>query len=272
MTSQGTDRGARAFSAANEPVFKRRLYLALETPLAATKLGRVAGLFLIVLIVLNALLVGAAGIDMTAWQEAALRCFGIFSAVVFAVEYICRILIADMLRPDLDPVRARVRYALSPMGLVDLLSFLPALVAFFLPLSSAVNDAARIVRLVRLIKISRYMRGLRVITRVLVKRRQEIAAAFMVLALLAVASSVLMYQAEHAVQPEVFDSVLTGLYWAVTTMTTTGYGDIAPVTAAGRFIGVATMVVSIGAVAIPAGIFSAGFIEEFREKDASRDE
>lgn len=280
MTSQGTDRSVVAESssiASNAPApatlpFKRRVYLALEDPLSATKIGKLTGLALVTLIVLNALLVGTAGVEMTQASKAALAVFGVFSMLVFAGEYACRIWVADMVHPGLPPARARLRYAFSLMGLVDLLSFLPALLMLFLPISSAVNDAVRVVRLVRLIKISRYMRGLRVITRVFAKRRQEIVAAFMVLALLAVASSVLMYQAEHAAQPEVFDSVLTGLYWAVTTMTTTGYGDIVPVTTAGRLIGIATMVVSIGVVAIPAGIFSAGFVEEFREKDASHDE
>ena len=116
------------------------------------------------------------------------------------------------------------------------------------------------------------MRGLQTISRVFVKRRREIVAAFMVLTLLAVASSVLMYEAEHTAQPEVFDSVWTGLYWAITTMTTTGYGDIVPITAFGRIIGFVVMVISIGVVAIPAGIFSAGFIEEFRAADKAEEE
>lgn len=277
MTSQGSDHGVVAESStiascAPDPAglsFKHRLYFALEEPLAATKIGRFAGLALVILIAANALLVGVTGVEMTQASRTALAVFSVFSMLVFAGEYVCRIWVADVAHPNLPPARARLRYAFSLMGLVDLLSFLPALFMLFLPISSAVNDAVRVIRLVRLIKISRYMRGLRVITRVFAKRRQEIVAAFMVLALLAVASSVLMYQAEHAAQPEVFDSVLTGLYWAVTTMTATGYGDIVPVTAAGRLIGIATMVISIGVVAIPAGIFSAGFVEEFREKDVS---
>ena len=89
----------------------------------------------------------------------------------------------------------------------------------------------------------------------------------MVLALLTVTASVLMYEIEHPVQPEKFDSVFTGMYWAMTTITTTGYGDLVPVTAAGRLVGFCTMLLSIGVVAIPAGIFSAGFVSEFRAQD-----
>ena len=220
------------------------------------------------LIVLNALLVGVPDRDLEGQFSSAIFIFSLFSTVVFALEYVCRIWIADFVYPHLSSVRARLRYIFSIMGIIDFLSFFPALFLLTLPASSAVNDAVRIIRLVRLIKISRYMRGLRSIGQVFVKRRQEIIAAFMVLALLAVASSVLMYEAEHAAQPEVFDNVLTGLYWAVTTMTSTGYGDVVPITPLGRLIGFVVMVISIAVVAIPAGIFSAGFIEEFRSEDA----
>ena len=86
------------------------------------------------------------------------------------------------------------------MGIIDLLAFAPGLLVLFVPVSSSMLNAARIIRLVRLIKLSRYMRGLRSIARVFRKRRPEIVAAFMVLALLTVTASVLMYEIEHPVQ------------------------------------------------------------------------
>lgn len=243
---------------------KQRVYLALEDPLAAGPLGKALGIALIALIVLNALLVGVPDTWMAGQASTALFVFGIFSTIVFGVEYCCRLWIADLVYPDRTPARARLRYAFSLMGIIDFLAFVPAIFLYFIPASSALNDAIRIIRLVRLIKISRYMRGLRSIARVFTKHHREIVAAFMVLALLAVASSVLMFEAEHDAQPETFDSILTGLYWAMTTMTSTGYGDIVPITPMGRLVGFVTMVLSIGVVAIPAGIFSAGFVEEFR--------
>lgn len=252
---------------------KRRVYASLEDPLHARPLGKALGVALIVLIVLNALLVGVPDTWMAGQARASLFIFSVLSTIVFGAEYCCRLWIADMIYPDRTPARARLRYAFSLMGIIDFLAFVPALFLYFVPASSAVNDAIRIIRLVRLIKISRYMRGLRSIARVFTKRRREIVAAFIVLALLAVASSVLMFEAEHDAQPETFDSILTGLYWAMTTMTSTGYGDIVPITPMGRLIGFVTMVLSIGVVAIPAGIFSAGFVEEFRsqQSDASKE-
>lgn len=254
---------------AQASAFKRQTFFALEDVRRAHGAARVLGIALFALIVANALLVFTEPqVDVSTGVSQVLLAFGLASSVCFAVEYAARLWVADLARPGRTPARARVGYALSPMGLIDLLAFLPGLLVLVVPVSASMLNAARIIRLLRLIKLSRYMRGLRSISRVFEKRRHEIIAAFMVLALLTVTASVLMYEVEHPVQPEKFDSVLTGMYWAMTTITTTGYGDLVPVTAAGRFIGFLTMVLSIGVVAIPAGIFSAGFVSEFRAQDA----
>lgn len=254
---------------AQASAFKRQTFFALEDVRRAHGAARVLGVALFALIVANALLVFVEPqVDVSTGVSQVLLAFGFASSVCFAVEYAARLWVADLVRPGRPPARARLRYALSPMGLIDLLAFLPGLLVLAVPVSASMLNAARIIRLLRLIKLSRYMRGLRSISRVFEKRRHEIIAAFMVLALLTVTASVLMYEVEHPVQPEKFDSVLTGMYWAMTTITTTGYGDLVPVTAAGRLIGFLTMVLSIGVVAIPAGIFSAGFVSEFRAQDA----
>ena len=194
----------------------------------------------------------------------------VVSTFIFAIEYILRLWVADIKFPQLGPTRSRIRYARSMMGIVDLLSCVPMMLLWLWPFSATLSDAIRIVRLVRLVKISRYMRGLRTIGIVLEKRKQEIIAAFMVLTLICIASSVLVFEAEHQVQPDKFDSIFSGLYWALTTMTSTGYGDLAPITPFGRLVGGITMFLSIGVVAIPAGIFSAGFVAEFRNSDNRR--
>ena len=243
-----TEPSASAAPNGSKQPLKQRVYVALEDPAKASPLGKFLGIGLIVLIVLNALLVGVPDNDAALDFNTLILGFSVLSVIAFAAEYACRIWIADLVYPALAPTRARVRYIFSLMGIIDFLAWFPALFVFFLPASNALNDAIRIIRLVRLIKISRYMRGLQTISRVFVKRRREIVAAFMVLTLLAVASSVL------------------------TTMTTTGYGDIVPITAFGRIIGFVVMVISIGVVAIPAGIFSAGFIEEFRAADKAEEE
>lgn len=244
---------------------KQQVFLALENIRAANGAARLGGLALVLLICLNALLVlvpeqyiaGAATL-------AAVRVFSAISALAFCAEYCARIWIADMVRPQLQPGKARLRYVLSLMGVVDLFAFLPSLIALVAPIPAGVMSVINLLRLVRLIKITRYMKGMQTIARVLERRRHEIVASFMVLGLLALTASVLMYEVESAVQPDKFDSVLTGMYWAITTMSSTGYGDLVPITPIGRFVGWLLMVLSIAVVAIPGGIFSAGFVEEFR--------
>ena len=249
---------------------KRQAYCAVEDVRRARGASRVLGIALIVLVVSNALVVLIEPqIKLSTVALVLYAFFSLFSSICFAVEYAVRLWVADFVYPDRTPSRARLRYVLSPMGIIDLLAFLAGLLVFVVPLTSLAFNGVRILRLVRLFKLTRYMRGLKSIERVFRKRRGEIVAAFTVLGLLALTASVLMYEAEHPVQPDKFDSVLTGMYWAMTTITTTGYGDLVPVTAAGRLIGFATMVLSIGVVAIPAGIFSAGFVAEFRAQDAA---
>ncbi|WP_417144387.1 ion transporter [Raoultibacter massiliensis] len=248
---------------------KRRAYFAVNDPLHGGLLARIFGAFVFALIIANAVLVFAeAQAGFPAWVYSAFWVFGVVSTACFGIEYAVRLWVSDLAHPALSAARARVRYATSVMGIIDLLAFLPGMIAWFVPMTAQMFSGIRVIRLVRLIKISRYMKGVRSIGRVLAKRRHEIVAAFMVLALLTVTASVLMFQVENPVQPEKFDSVFTGMYWAMTTITSTGYGDLVPVTALGRFIGFCTMVLSIAVVAIPAGIFSAGFVAQFKEEDA----
>ena len=244
---------------------KRQAYCALEDIGSGSAAARAIGGILIALICVNALLVFVPeGALASSSADSIVLVLTTASTVAFCIEYGARLWIADLARPELSPAKARLRYALSPMGIIDLLAFAPFMLAWFVPLSAGVLGAITLLRLIRLVKITRYMRGMHTILRVIRRRRHEIVASFMVLGLLAVVASVLMYEAEHAAQPEAFDSVLTGLYWAITTMSSTGYGDLAPITPLGRIIGWMLMVLSIAVVAIPGGIFSAGFVEEFR--------
>lgn len=246
---------------------RRQVYLSLEHPLKAKLPGKIIGLGLIGLIAANAVLVGTVGMDLPPNWTIALAIFTHFSTISFAIEYFCRLWIADMAYPTLTPARARLKYATSPLGIIDLLAFAPMIVMWYVPLSGGIIAAIRVIRLMRLVKISRYMRGLHSIIRVAQRRHREIVASFLAIMLLCVVASVLMYEAEHDAQPDKFTNVFTGMYWAVTTVTGTGYGDLVPITPMGRVLGSVTMLLSVALAAIPAGIFSSGFIVEFRRSD-----
>lgn len=244
---------------------KRQTFYALENPKKAKLPARIVGYALFVLIVANAVVVFVSaqpGLD--AGVAGFVNVFYTFSTVCFMVEYIARLWIADLAFGNCSRPMARLKYAVSPLGIIDFLSFAPNVVAWFIPMTPLLRTLVNVVRLVRLVKISRYMRGLRAIGRVLQKRRHEIVASFLVLFLLIIVASVVMYEIENPAQPEKFDSLLSGIYWAVTTITATGYGDLVPITPAGRIVGSIIMFLSVALVAIPGGIFSAGFVAEFQ--------
>ena len=246
---------------------KESVYDALDKPFEAGKIAKFFGIVLLVLILINALAVflGVDSKDVDTYPIYNKVIFYI-SLIVFLFEYTMRIWTADVKFPHLKAYRARLRYILSPMGIIDLLSFMPRLISVFVPELLAISAGDSFLRLLRLVKLTRYMKGVEMIHRVLTRRKREIVAAFAVLFLFTIATSILMFELESKVQPDKFDSALTCLYWAITTITATGYGDLVPITPLGRLLGSATMFLSIAVVAIPGGIFSAGFVDEFRRE------
>lgn len=260
------------------PEFKRQTFYALENIKRGNVLAKIAGVLLFFLIVANAVLVffsAQPGLDPVAANL--LSAFFVFSTVCFFIEYLARIWIADLAFGNCTPARARWKYIASPMGIIDLLSFAPSMISWFLLVTAAVMHTVGVLRLIRLIKVTRYMRGFRTIGRVFKKRYQEIIASFLVICLLIIVASVIMYEVEHPAQPDAFTNLFEGIWFVMETVTSVGYGDIVPVTMAGKLCGMAIMLLSLGLVAIPGGIFSAGFVSEFQnanlrkiERDVAR--
>lgn len=244
---------------------KARIYAILNDPDRATPIGRLLAWLLAALITVNALLVFIvydSRLNETAHQL--IYIFDMFCTFVFLIEYIARVWTADMVYSNMGPIKARLRYIFSIMGIIDFLAVFPFLLIYTGAFAYQSFNSLRVLRVVRLIKLTRYIKGLNMISNVISSRRQELVPAFAILMILILTASVLMYQFENPIQPEAFDSVFSGVYWAVTTISGTGYGDLTPITFAGRLVGIFTMLCSIAIVAIPAGIITAGFIEEAR--------
>lgn len=177
----------------------------------------------------------------------------------------------DMLRPDLSPARARLCYMVSFMAVIDLLSILPFYISF-IPVDLRVLRMLRIVRLFRVFKINRYTTALASIGSVFKAKKQQLFSSVFVVLLLMVIAAVLMYNIENAAQPETFDNAFSALWWAVATFTTVGYGDIYPVTAAGKILSAIIAILGIGLVAVPTGIISSGFIEQMDSGEPETDQ
>lgn len=182
--------------------------------------------------------------------------FEVFVSIVFTIEYLIRLYVS------------RAKYAFSGLGIIDLLAILP----FYLPMIFAPSLLAlrvfRLLRILRLFKLNRYFDSLSAIGSVLKAKSKELIGSMFVVALMLVISSLMIYTVEHDAQPEAFANAFSGLWWAVATLTTVGYGDIYPVTVLGRLFGAIIALLGIGMVAIPTGIISSGLVEHLNKAKA----
>lgn len=184
------------------------------------------------------------------------------TVVFFAVDYILRVWTAQYLRPDQSRPKAIWKYITSFTGLVDMLSFLPYYLPVFFPSGVVAFRMLRVLRIFRLFRINAYYDSLNVITAVLAGKRQQLISSIYIIVVLMLASSLCMYSLEHEAQPEVFSNAFSGVWWSVSTLLTVGYGDIYPITTAGKIMGIFLTCLGVGMVAIPTGIISAGFVEQ----------
>ena len=183
----------------------------------------------------------------------------------FAIDYLLRLLSAKYHFPKCSAVGAVKSYMLSFYGIIDLLSFLPYYLPVFFPAGAAAFKMVRVIRILRLFRINEYFDSLNVITEVLKSKKQQLLSSVMIIIILMVASSLCMYSIENSVQPDVFSNAFSGIWWSASTLLTVGYGDIYPVTTLGKLLGIFISFLGVGMVAIPTGIISAGFVEQYQK-------
>lgn len=181
----------------------------------------------------------------------------------FAIDYVLRIWTARFLYPGKREIRSIKKYVFSFTGIVDLLSFLPYYLPIFFPAGAVAFRMLRIVRIFRLFRINAYYDSLNVITEVIRGKKQQLFSSVFIILVLMLASSLCMYSLEHEAQPEVFSNAFSGIWWSASTLLTVGYGDIYPVTTLGKVFGIVITFLGVGMVAIPTGIISAGFVDQY---------
>jgi voltage-gated potassium channel len=215
-----------------------------------TRAGRTFDLFLIWLILIS---VGVVMLDSfqglhARWGPALQALEWVFT-VVFTIEYAAR----------LASVRRPLRYARSVFGIIDLVAVLPTWAALFLPGLHALIDVRllRLLRLFRILKLAEYVEEYGALGRALMASRRKILVFLSFVLLVVVVIGTIMYVVEG---PENgFKNVPVSVYWAISTMTTVGFGDITPKTGLGRFIASVMMLIGWGTLAVPTGIVSAEF-------------
>ena len=192
--------------------------------------------------------------------------FDVIEAVTvacFAVDYLLRLFTIKYVHPRLPEWRAILKYVFSFTGIIDLLSFLPYYLPIFFPAGAVAFRMFRVVRIFRLFRITAYYDSLSAITEVIVSKKQQLLSSVFIIVVLMLGSSLCMYSVEHEAQPEVFRNAFSGIWWSVSTLLTVGYGDIYPITTLGKALSTVITFLGVLMVAIPTGIISAGFVEQY---------
>lgn len=248
---------------------KLRVHLALSGG-ATDPVGRAITFGLISLIVLNVLAVMAESVvSIRESYGSLLSAFEIFSLAVFVTEYLLRIWACPVAPRYRHPLTGRIRFALTPMALIDLLAVLPSLLVWA-GMDLRFLRVIRMARLIRLGKLGRYSSSLQFMWLAVRSRRDELLMALMLMAMILVVAASLMYMAEGDAQPKAFSSIPATLWWGIMTLTTVGYGDVYPITALGKLTAAVIAVAGIGLFALPAGIVGSAFIELREQQKAER--
>ena len=180
-----------------------------------------------------------------------------FFTLIFTAEYLLRLWV----------VKRPIRYATSFFGMIDLLSILPTFLSLLFPASASLTviRALRLLRIFRILKLVEYSSEAGVLVQSLVRSRRKIAVFIATLLTITVIFGALMHMIEGPEQG--FTSIPTGMYWAVVTMATVGFGDIAPGTAVGRFVTSVLILIGYSIIAVPTGIYTAELARTMRERD-----
>jgi len=251
---------------------RRRLHAILFDAKPDDRLARVVGYALFILIAVNAFA------NILETEDSVLRRaphlfhgFEVVSVVIFSVEYAIRIWVC-VEEPRYAGRFGRLRFAVSPMALIDLAAIAP----FFITHLTSYHLDLRYLRVLRILRVFKLLRSARtrrafaILARVVNGKRTEIGVTLVLVMMVMFLSSGLMYLLEHDDPSSPFTSIPRAMWWSIVTITTIGYGDMVPVTAAGKVLSGVVGFVGICLLALPVGILSSGFIEEIGRRNAEK--
>ncbi len=246
---------------------RRRVYLLLEQGPVGDAMSLWVDRALVALILVNLVAVVLQSIPSVDIRYAlAFDTIEIFSLIVFSAEYALRLWAAAEHGPHrhLQAARARLKYALSPAGLVDLIAVLPFWLALVLPADFRV---VLVFRIVRFFKITRYSPAMRSLLDVLYRERRALFGCLVITLGIALVAATLMHLAEGGVQPDKLGTIPKALWWAIVTLGTIGYGDVVPVTALGKLIASGTIAFGLVVIALPVGIIATAFADQIHRRN-----
>jgi voltage-gated potassium channel len=245
---------------------KRKVHILLHPELGESKADKFINIFIITLIILNVIAV------MVETVPGVLDKYGSYfdwfdriSVYIFTIEYVLRVWSCTHDPRYTGSIKGRLKYMFTPGAIIDLLAFLPYYVHVIVGLDLRMLRILRLLRFFRLFRLTAYTRSAQMIFNVFKSRINELMLSLVLVLFLIIIASCLLYFAEH-LHPENkgFTSIPATIWWAVVTLTTTGYGDMIPVTTVGKILAGIIMLAGVAFFALPAGIITAGFLEEIK--------
>ena len=250
---------------------RRRIFEILTGPRNNDLVGRVISGLLLLLIAANVTAsVLETDQDIARRAPGFFRWFEIVSVVIFTIEYVLRLWSCTADKTYADPIRGRLKLAGRPMSIIDLLAIAPFYFELLLPgtLDFRFLRALRLMRLFRLLRIGSLADAFATLARVVQGRRPALVVTLAVVIVAMVLSAGAMYLVEHEYSGSPFTSIPRAMWWAIVTITTVGYGDIVPISAAGKAIAGFVAFLGICALALPVGIISSGYLDELSRRQA----
>ena len=248
------------------PTLRQRTFNILEHSRRRDLISRTLDAVLVLLILANVAATIAQTIPEVRQQYGPfLQRFELLCLIVFTVEYSVRLWAAPehLLLRRHGPAGARLRFAKTPLMLIDGLALLPGLLELLFPASSMV----RLTRLIRFLKLARYSPALGTIGRVISAERRALMACIIILVGVLLAAAAVMMAVEGGAQPGTLGDMPKAMWWAASMLAKIGGGEFAPVTALGRIVSAITVMLGIFCFALPVAILGRGFYEEIRRRD-----
>lgn len=246
---------------------KKRIFEIIQSANSGDLPSRIFDLFIMALIIINTISIMVDTFALPQNIKNVIRMIDISTSIIFSIEYVLRIWTAPFLYPDKSSTMARIRYIFSFMAIIDLLAILPFYLPMVIPFNLKSLRLLRITRLLRVFKFNRYTNALYKVAAVFKAKSSQLISSLVVVLMLIILSSILMFNVENAAQPDAFTNIFDSMWWAVATFTTVGYGDIYPITIAGKILSTIIAFLGIGLVAVPTGIISAGFVEQIEKPE-----
>jgi voltage-gated potassium channel len=244
---------------------KRKVYTLLHPEIGNTKWDRAFNAFIIVLILMNVIAVMLETVpSIYEKHKNFFYYFDFVSVFIFTVEYILRVWSCNHDPKYGHSVHGRLRYMFSFGALIDLLAILPFYLHSLIGFDLRVLRILRLLRFLRLFRLTSYMKATRMVMNVFKSTKNELLLSLVLTLFLIIISSCLIYFCEHLVQPNKFTSIPGTMWWSVITLTTVGYGDMFPITTLGRILTSIILLAGVALFALPAGIITAGFLDEIR--------